>query len=165
MDRKDDTIESRSVGNELETANLSDVLAQELSERELSDVVRTMNFWRVAMTIVEFDIQLVVNVSGPVMLGRSSGTDNDYNYIDLSPYNAHNYGVSRHHAILALHEDKVIIRDNSSSNGTLLNNKKLKELAMYPLRKGDRVRLGELELRFNMLYNPFSSGKNKLLGK
>ncbi|MBI2570062.1 MAG: FHA domain-containing protein [Candidatus Schekmanbacteria bacterium] len=55
--------------------------------------------------------------------------------------------VSRHHATLYLHHGQAMIRDESSTNGTILNGRRLADAA--PLPSGSRVQLGpRTTLRF-----------------
>ncbi|MCL4561125.1 MAG: FHA domain-containing protein [Chloroflexi bacterium] len=67
--------------------------------------------------------------------------------IDLSPYDAFSYGVSRLHAALKVNKDQVAIMDLGSSNGTSVNGKKIPSSADYPLNHGDVVNLGRLKLQ------------------
>lgn len=52
--------------------------------------------------------------------------------------------VSRRHAMLVRHEDRVIVTDLGSTNGTFLNGRWITQAEVRP---GDRLRLGALELR------------------
>jgi pSer/pThr/pTyr-binding forkhead associated (FHA) protein/uncharacterized RDD family membrane protein YckC len=56
--------------------------------------------------------------------------------------------VSRRHAILELREDQYIIRDNNSSNGTVVNGDKLS--GEQELRDGDLIAIGSARLLFQI---------------
>jgi len=150
-----DTTEHFIGRNQIVTEKLDPSRVREISKRDEKQVVQNKNFWRIALTVVEFDVQVVINVSGPVTLGRITAENEGTTFIDFSPYRAHTHGVSRTHATLTLHDDKIVIQDNKSSNGTYLNDQMLRPSSIYPLRRGDTIALGKLVLQFNILYNPF----------
>jgi hypothetical protein len=54
-------------------------------------------------------------------------------------------GVSRHHAVVVAQPDGFTIRDLQSQNGTFVNDQRIAE---QQLHDGDRVRVGDLNLRF-----------------
>jgi pSer/pThr/pTyr-binding forkhead associated (FHA) protein/uncharacterized RDD family membrane protein YckC len=56
--------------------------------------------------------------------------------------------VSRRHAILEQREDQYVLRDNNSSNGTLVNGDRLDKET--PLRDGDLVAIGSSRLLFQL---------------
>ena len=51
--------------------------------------------------------------------------------------------VSRHHCEIANDQDRLVIRDNGSANGTLVNRRKIQEQVLQP---GDEVQVGPLTL-------------------
>ena len=132
--------------------NVQEVQEQSLPLPELETAGRP---WRAALTIVEADIQIVFDITNSIVLGRSYPSTELFKGVDLSPFNAYELGVSREHAVLLLQESQVILRDNESSNGTLLNNKRLKANVKYVLQSGDLLNLAKMALRFDLLYNPF----------
>lgn len=131
--------------------------ARELLGRDKAPLDSASQLWRIAMTILELDIQIVFDLRESVVLGRSYPHPELFDGIDLSPYSAYESGVSRNHAIIKQQNDSVLLVDNDSVNGTLLNNKKLVGNTTYPLKSGDLVRLGKLDVRFEFLYNPFNT--------
>ena len=108
--------------------------------------------WRVALTIIDVDVQIVFDFAKSAIIGRAFPGG-----IDLSAFDALQLGVSRRHAVLSLQENKIVIRDCGSKNGTLLNSKKLKPNVNYILRSGDLVHLARMALRFDLLYNPYEN--------
>ena len=158
-DKKLDTIEHqqyRDDGN-VETLQFDGLNVADFLDRDASQVPAHATFWCISLTILEFDTQMVINISGDLMLGRQGQSDERYTFIDLSGYNAHQHGVSRQHAIIALQNKRVVIKDNASSNRTLLNGKKLQPHRDYTLRPGDIISLARLELQFNLNFDPFAS--------
>jgi pSer/pThr/pTyr-binding forkhead associated (FHA) protein len=53
--------------------------------------------------------------------------------------------VSRQHAVISLTDEKFIIRDQKSTNGTYLNNRIITESL---LKHGDEITVGEVTLKF-----------------
>jgi pSer/pThr/pTyr-binding forkhead associated (FHA) protein len=74
--------------------------------------------------------------TGRRTLGRGEGADI---VIDDSR-------VSRRHAMVELTPGRVMVSDAGSTNGTWLNDRRI--TGEEPLRDGDRLRIGGVELRF-----------------
>jgi len=80
--------------------------------------------------------------------GKTSEGREISNPINASP--ASN-SVSREHALLKVGEE-VSIRDNQSTNGTYLNNKRLNPHQEYKVLQGEHnLKLGNLELKLKVL--------------
>jgi pSer/pThr/pTyr-binding forkhead associated (FHA) protein len=111
--------------------------------------------WRIALNLVEYQMQMIFDLTNPVTIGRAS-PESGYNPdIDLGAYAGSDRGVSRDHLIMKLEGDRVVIVDNQSANGTKLNGEWLEAGESYPLRHGDDLQLGLLQLRVELLTNPF----------
>jgi len=67
--------------------------------------------------------------------------------IDLTPYRASASGVSRLHAVIKRRENKVMVMDLSSSNGTYINGRRIPPDVEETLRHGDIVALGALQIQ------------------
>ena len=80
------------------------------------------------------------------ILGRSDSGSPYVPDIDLNAYNALEKGVSRRHAVLLNYRNTLHVMDLGSVNGTLLNEDRLQPDKPYPLREGDKVCLGSLNL-------------------
>jgi pSer/pThr/pTyr-binding forkhead associated (FHA) protein len=65
--------------------------------------------------------------------------------VDLSVYEAYTLGVSRLHACLKIINQRVVITDLGSSNGTRVNGQKIMPHIDFPLSHGDMVALGKLK--------------------
>lgn len=95
---------------------------------------------------------LMVEVrNDPLVLGRYDPESLKQPEIDLTKYDAHEDGVSRLHAELLLHDERVAIQDLNSRNGTYVNNEKLAPYIEHPLYDGDWVKLGRLKILINFL--------------
>jgi len=80
-------------------------------------------------------------------LGRSSEGQPIMPDIDLSPYHAYANGVSRLHAVIKRHGDRISIMDLGSSNGTYINGKKLQPNTEQVVQHGDVVMFGKLKIQ------------------
>lgn len=81
-----------------------------------------------------------------IIIGRTYGSS--HADVDLEPYQASKYGVSRRHARLKQLGDNWQIEDLNSLNGTFVNDKKLKPGQPTILADGDRIRLSQMTLIF-----------------
>jgi serine/threonine protein kinase len=67
--------------------------------------------------------------------------------IDLSPFQAYDWGISRLHASLSVTDTKVSITDLGSSNGTWHAGTRIQPNHAYSLQHGDVIHLGKLKLQ------------------
>jgi hypothetical protein len=68
--------------------------------------------------------------------------------IDLTPYQAYASGVSRLHAVVKREaDDRSIVMDLGSSNGTYLNGRRINPHTEEELKHGDVVALGKLKIQ------------------
>lgn len=95
-----------------------------------------------------------VMVNNDLVIGRKKASDDRQVDIDLTQYKAQELGVSRHHAIIQAHRDRIAIKDFNSSNGTFINDYVLKPMFSYRLQDGDIVQLGKLKLTVEFLPDP-----------
>lgn len=80
-------------------------------------------------------------------LGRSSEDQPILPDIDLAPYHAYEYGVSRLHASIQLGQPFALLIDFGSANGTLLNGQKMTPNKPYPITHGDIFSLGKMKIQ------------------
>lgn len=78
-----------------------------------------------------------------VIVGRGSSSDPE-SRVDLSPYGAHEKGVSRRHIKIMRKNTLIYVADLASDNGTLLNGRRLMPNIERLLRAGDELQLGHL---------------------
>jgi hypothetical protein len=89
---------------------------------------------------------LRVKLANQVILGRYSPGITVRLGVDLEAHGALERGVSRVHAVIRRTTQGLEIEDLASKNGTWLNDEKLTPFLPKPLRSGDRLRLGMLEI-------------------
>jgi hypothetical protein len=127
-----------------------------LASQEIKAIDRGMpRPWKVALRIVQKENRLIFDMDRPMIVGRMDAEHDVYPDIDLGPYNADDLGVSREHMILKLDGDRIVAVDNGSSNGTFLNNDRMKAHEDYPIRDGDEIQLGLMKLKIELLMNPY----------
>jgi pSer/pThr/pTyr-binding forkhead associated (FHA) protein/FixJ family two-component response regulator len=94
------------------------------------------------------DAPIVVNVQQPVSFGRTASTGDlaTKSHIDLSRYDAVNYGVSRVHIILHNNDGQFQVEDMGTVNGTYLNGNPLTPREPIAVKNADEIRLGRLRM-------------------
>src|SRR5262245_60473725 len=67
---------------------------------------------------------LKVKTDQEIIIGRKSREEDPDVTIDLESYDGHKMGVSRHHALIKLLKNALILVDLDSINGTFVNNRR-----------------------------------------
>lgn len=100
--------------------------------------------------------ELEVPVAKPIRLGRMDPLQDIYPEVDLTQDLAMEQGVSREHACIFRRGEIVVVEDLGSTNGTLLNSKRLAPFLPQILDDGDQLQLGKLliEVRFKTYHHP-----------
>jgi CheY-like chemotaxis protein len=119
--------------------------------------------WVVEFRIVGTTEILKAHLQDTIMLGRSDAVRGVRPDIDLDPFGGQEKGVSRRHAIILAKDNRVIVQDEGSANGTFINNQPLVPRQPYRLRDGDKLRLGQLELQTHFVIKP-SINEQTLVG-
>jgi pSer/pThr/pTyr-binding forkhead associated (FHA) protein len=112
---------------------------QTRTENEVKDAIAFYMVGQAKPILVKDDIKKII-------FGRSSPGES-MPTVDLTPYDAHLFGVSRQHAIIYRSDNGCFLQDLGSTNGTYLNEKRLVAQKLYALENGDLVRLGQLGFR------------------
>jgi pSer/pThr/pTyr-binding forkhead associated (FHA) protein len=100
---------------------------------------------------------IVLSKEPELVLGRGDGPSSEA-MVDLTIYDGFAAGVSRRHAVIKVVEDKYILIDLNSSNGTWLNGERLLPTKAHELPSGGVIQLGRLKLV--VIYNrPPASNK------
>ena len=86
-----------------------------------------------------------------IVLGRAATRLIKEPAIDLTEDGALEKGVSRRHARLLLQGADLLVEDLNSSNGTWVNDVRLRANQPFPVKHGDHIRLGRLRMRINLL--------------
>jgi hypothetical protein len=95
------------------------------------------------------------------LLGRRDPLDGLDPEVDLSIHGGFERGVSRRHAIIRREEDKYLLEDLGSTNGTVLNREKVTAGEPMILASGDVIHFGHLKAVF---HNKEHSGINDKTG-
>jgi pSer/pThr/pTyr-binding forkhead associated (FHA) protein len=93
-----------------------------------------------------------VPVETKIIIGREDPTIDFKPQLDLAPFNGQEAGVSRQHAMILEDGDKLILKDNQSRNGTILNDNKLDPASTPALHDGDVVQFGKLCMTIYFVY-------------
>jgi hypothetical protein len=98
-----------------------------------------------AMTLIVagYAEPFVIRKQGDIVLGRRMPNESAPT-VDMTKYNGHLLGVSRRHAVISFKDEGYTLEDFNSTNGTWVNENKLRPNQPYPLQGGDQVRLGNL---------------------
>lgn len=80
-------------------------------------------------------------------MGRSNKGQAILPDVDLSRFDAYDYGLSRMHAEVRIDESEAHIVDLESANGTIVNGKRIIPNQPEPIEHGDIVQLGRLRLQ------------------
>lgn len=100
------------------------------------------------------DSPIPLIVSQPVSFGRANSTGSLKSHVDLTRFDAVNYGVSRLHMILHHKEDKFYVEDMDTINGTYVNGESTKPRELVLVKNGDEIRLGQLRMYIYFLTDP-----------
>ena len=103
----------------------------------------------IALYIDDRTEPLVIQVAQQAILGRYTPSSATQPRIDLTPYGAYDKCISRMHAIIRRTDAGLIIEDLASSNGSWLNSQRLRPYIPSPLRSGDHLRLGQIEIEIH----------------
>jgi pSer/pThr/pTyr-binding forkhead associated (FHA) protein len=88
--------------------------------------------------------RITLQQQAEVVIGRTDEKQKTYPDLDLTPHGALEKGVSRLHAAIRREDDKLLLVDLNSSNGTYLNGKQMIPNQPHILRDGDEIRFGKL---------------------
>ena len=128
-------------------STIVDQLHKEQTELVEPDVPPTPNDARLSLFLVDTGEVIPLEGLSEYTLGRSSEDQPILPDIDLAPYHAYDYGVSRLHAAIKISQPNVVLIDFGSANGTQLNGKKLSPNKPYPLTHGDIFTLGKMKIQ------------------
>lgn len=110
--------------------------------------------WVVELRAASIPQPLRAQFEKRLVIGRTDKVTNIQPDIDLTPYNADLYGISRQHAALHVKSSQLLVVDLNSGNGTFLNGTRLTPHEPIPLRSEDQLQLGKLQLEVRVLIAP-----------
>jgi hypothetical protein len=147
------TLFCEECGAQLEGDNvIAEALTDELITRELSrkaprpEPAAPVTSW-ISLHFMDSGKILPLTSRNEFILGRLTDDSPILPDIDLTPYRASACGVSRLHAVVKRKENKVLVMDLSSSNGTYINGRRIPPDVEETLRHGDIVALGTLQIQ------------------
>ena len=99
------------------------------------------------ITIVRSNCQVLFPLPfDEIRLGRRDASRDIFPHLDLMSDGGLEAGVSRNHAKIHQRGDYLFVKDMGSANGTFLNSKRINPYRSYPLKRGDTLQLGRLQL-------------------
>ncbi len=128
-------------------SSLSDHLREEIDDGDAQDVPPTPGDACLSLFLVETGEVIQLEGLTEYTLGRSAEDQPILPDIDLAPYHAYEYGVSRLHASIKLSQPYALLTDFDSANGTTLNGQKLAPHKPYPITHGDIFTLGKMKIQ------------------
>lgn len=136
-----------SVKEETQSIPLNDPRFQAmLAELEDQDGTASLrNYSEVLLLIGGAICRIMIRDNQTYFLGRFPSAVEDQ--VDLNPYGALQYGVSRVHAKLMMSNEQLSIMDLESTNGTYLHRRRLKPNEPSLLRKGDELLLARMRIQ------------------
>lgn len=101
--------------------------------------------------IAETNHAITVSVRQVITIGRHDPAQGIRPDVDLAPYRGYHFGVSRRHALILRQKNTLYVRSLNTTNGTSLNNQPLMPGLEYPLRNGDDLLIGMLNLHVELI--------------
>lgn len=122
-----------------------------IDQRTASSGTATLGSAReIMLTIDSYTEYVQMGEGSEVELGRYESPEP--NQVNLTPYGAIEYGLSRRHAKLYLMKGRLYIADLNSTNGTYVRGQKLQPAEPTPVRNGDEVLLGRMRVKVEFDY-------------
>lgn len=136
-----------SVKEETQSIKLDDprfqAMLAELEDAEGTASLR--NYSEVLLLIGGAISRIMVRQNQTYFLGRFPSAADDQ--VDLNPFGALQFGVSRIHAKLLMTNEQLYVLDMDSTNGTYLHRRRLKPNEPSLLRKGDELLLARMRMQ------------------
>lgn len=113
--------------------------------------------WVIELRVVGTPSVIQATVLGEINVGRADARHPVTPDVNLEPFNGYEQGVSRRHAVIFSRNNKLMIRDLASANGTQINDVALVPHHEYPLRHGDTITFGKLSVQIFYAVMPSSN--------
>jgi len=143
-------------GSERVTRKLDPRDADILSDQDDSSSVDQPAPWVIELRVVGTPAIFQMKVQGELVIGRSDPRYDSKPDIDLEPYDGYQLGVSRRHATISPRNNRLILTDQGSSNGTFVNGRTLLQGQEYRIKHGDMIVIGKLQLQIFFAVMPTS---------
>ncbi len=118
--------------------------------------------WVIEFRVVGTASTIHARVGDAMVIGRGDTSGGFAPEVDLTSFDAFTKGVSRKHALITVKDQRLMIRDLNSTNGTRLNNVLCKPGEEYRLRHGNDIMLGTLRLQVSFAVVPAVSDTQRL---
>ncbi|MDL1899911.1 FHA domain-containing protein [Anaerolineae bacterium CFX9] len=110
--------------------------------------------FRIIMQVGDDERVYSLPLAPRMIVGR--GGDTSVPQINLTRFDAAQFGVSRQHAAVVWDGETLHVEDLQSTNGTRINGKPIDPGALYRLRNGDELEFGSLRVRVRVVRAPDS---------
>jgi len=110
--------------------------------------------WVLELNAPQMAKPLKLRLEDRLVLGRNVAGESKQPDVDLSPYGAEAHGVSRQHLTILHENDRLVVADMNSGNGTFINGHRLKPGESHSLSHGDQLQLGRLRLDVQIIISP-----------
>lgn len=132
---------------------------EKLSERDFEDGIVP---WVVELRVVGTPHILRAPIGKAFVLGRGDHDQQNFPDLDLTPHMGQALGVSRQHARLLAKNNRVMLEDLGSVNGTFINGQVINPHMPYRLYEGDVITLGQLQLQVHFVVKPSASDETQV---
>jgi CheY-like chemotaxis protein len=110
--------------------------------------------WVIEFRVVGTASTMQVRVGDTMVIGRGDNASGFTPEVDLTSFDAFAKGVSRKHALITIKDQRLMVRDLNSTNGTRLNNVICKPGEEYRLRHGNELMFGTLRIQVSFSVVP-----------
>lgn len=114
--------------------------------------------WVVELRILGTPSVIQMQVNDELLIGRADTHGESIPDVNLNEFDGYHMGVSRNHAKLFTRNNRLMISDLGSSNGTYINGMMIAKNQSRRVRHGDTLTFGKLELQ--LFYAVMPSRKN-----
>jgi pSer/pThr/pTyr-binding forkhead associated (FHA) protein len=129
------------------SASLANHLHQSSADDSEQVIPATPDDASLSLFLVETGEVIPLKGNTEYTIGRSSEDQPILPDVDLAPYHAYEYGVSRLHASISISQPFALLTDFGSANGTQLNGQKISPNKPYPITHGDIFTLGQMKIQ------------------
>lgn len=101
--------------------------------------------------VIDSTQPMILDVTKEMLVGRADNVTDYIPDIDLTPHGAYRLGLSRRHATISCLNNRLIVQDLNSRNGTFVNGQALEKGSTQELADGDELRFGNLGMRISFV--------------
>lgn len=152
-EHKNDESRTTKLDELLEDLQLAEAKALEHASHGEENVIP----WVIELRVIGTPDIIRVPVGERIMLGRGDANQAIQPEIDLGAFDGQSKGVSRKHARMIMRDNRLVIEDIGSSNGTYVNGQHIGVLNPARVRDGDHIKLGSLSLQVHFVVKPHTN--------